>query len=84
MGSLSLGSCEQATNETLGLLRYNSHVFIDATFRSTPKGFSNCLVIMIFDLGTQTFVPCAYALMTDNLGASILGRPSRNDIFIRV
>ncbi|KAF0985482.1 hypothetical protein HZS_7772, partial [Henneguya salminicola] len=67
MGSLSLGGYGQATNETLCLLRYNSHVFIDDTFRSTHKGFSQCLVIMTFYLGTQTFVPCAYALMTGKL-----------------
>ncbi|KAF0985500.1 hypothetical protein HZS_2205, partial [Henneguya salminicola] len=56
-----------ATNQTLFFLRYNSHVFIDATIRSTPKGFSQCLVIMTFDVGIQTFVPCAYALMTGKL-----------------
>ncbi|KAF0985351.1 hypothetical protein HZS_1266 [Henneguya salminicola] len=56
-----------AKNETVGLLRYNSPVFIDATFRSTPKGFSQCLVTMTFDLVIQTFVPCAYALMTGKL-----------------
>ncbi|KAF0985687.1 hypothetical protein HZS_1632 [Henneguya salminicola] len=37
------------------------------TFRSTPKGFSKCLVIMTSDLGTQTFVSCDYALMTGKL-----------------
>ncbi|KAF0990374.1 hypothetical protein HZS_6204 [Henneguya salminicola] len=56
-----------AKNETLCLLRYNSHVFIDDIFRYTPKGFPQCLVIMTFDLGTQTFVPCAYVLITGKL-----------------
>ncbi|KAF0991091.1 hypothetical protein HZS_2035 [Henneguya salminicola] len=56
-----------ATNITLGLLRYNSNVFIDATFRATSKDFLQCLVIRTFDLGTQTLVPCAYALRTGKL-----------------
>ncbi|KAF0992591.1 hypothetical protein HZS_3862 [Henneguya salminicola] len=56
-----------AKNETLALLRYNSHVFIDATFRSTPKYFSQYLVKMKFDLDPQTFVPRAYASMTSKL-----------------
>ncbi|KAF0985504.1 LOW QUALITY PROTEIN: hypothetical protein HZS_5496 [Henneguya salminicola] len=46
-----------ATNETLALLRYISHVCSNATFRSTPKDFSQCLAIMTFDLGSQTFEP---------------------------
>ncbi|KAF0989773.1 LOW QUALITY PROTEIN: hypothetical protein HZS_5300 [Henneguya salminicola] len=56
-----------ATSETLALLSYNSHVFIDAPFRSTPKDFSHCLATMTLDLGTQTFVSCAYTLMTGKL-----------------
>ncbi|KAF0985340.1 hypothetical protein HZS_7971, partial [Henneguya salminicola] len=56
-----------ATNETLALLRYNSHVCINATFRSTPKDFSQCLAIMTFDLGSQTFEPWAYAFITGKL-----------------
>lgn len=53
-----------ATNETLSLLRYNSHVFIDGTFNSCPKDYSQCLIIMTYDLGTESFIPCVYALMS--------------------
>lgn len=53
-----------ATNQSLSLLRYNNHTFIDATFRSTPLPFSQCLIIMTFDYGTEQYVPCVYALMT--------------------
>lgn len=53
-----------ATNESLALMRYNSHTFIDATFRSTPSPFSQCLIIMVYDQSTEVYVPCVFALMT--------------------
>lgn len=52
------------TNEALSLMRYNSHTFIDCTFRSVPSPFLQCLIVMVYDAGTQLFVPCAYSLIT--------------------
>lgn len=45
-------------------MRYNSHTFVDCTFRSVPAPFLQCLIVMVFDVGTQLFVPCAYSLIT--------------------
>ncbi|KAF0986092.1 hypothetical protein HZS_3165 [Henneguya salminicola] len=53
-----------AVNENLFLLRYNTHTFIDGTFRSTPAPFIQCLIIMACDNGTDLYVPCMYSLMT--------------------
>lgn len=52
------------TNEALSLMRYNSHTFIDCTFRSVPSPFLQCLIVMVYDEGTRLFVPCAYCLLT--------------------
>lgn len=52
------------TNECLSLMRYNSHTFVDATFRSTPAPFYQCLIIMVHDIGTNLYIPCVFALMT--------------------
>lgn len=52
------------TNEALSLMRYNSHTFIDCTFRCVPSPFLQCLVIMVHDVGTELFVPCVYCLLT--------------------
>ncbi|KAF0986469.1 hypothetical protein HZS_2862 [Henneguya salminicola] len=62
-----LGGYGKVTNETPALLKYNSHVFIDSIARSTCKDFSQYIVLMTFDLGSQTFVPCDYALVTSEL-----------------
>lgn len=53
-----------ATNECLSLMRYNSHTFIDGTFRSTPAPFKQCVIIMVYDHGTNSYVPCVYGLLT--------------------
>ncbi|KAF0986142.1 hypothetical protein HZS_4725, partial [Henneguya salminicola] len=52
------------TNEELSLKRYNSHTFVDCTFRSTPAPFIQCQIVMVNDAGTQMFVPCVYSLIT--------------------
>ncbi|KAF0989710.1 hypothetical protein HZS_7548 [Henneguya salminicola] len=52
------------TNEALSLMRYNSHMFVDCTFRSAPAPFNQCLIIMVHDAGTEMFVPCVYSLIT--------------------
>jgi hypothetical protein len=53
-----------APDELLSLLRYNGQVYIDATFRCVPPGFTQCCIIVAYDSATQTYVPCVYALMT--------------------
>lgn len=53
-----------ATNECLSLMRYNGPTFIDCTFRSVPSPFVQCLIVMIYDAGTEIYIPCAYCLMT--------------------
>ena len=52
------------TNECLSLLRYNTHTFIDVTFKVTPHPFYQCVIVMTYDCGTRLYVPCAYALVT--------------------
>ncbi|EPZ32240.1 hypothetical protein O9G_004215 [Rozella allomycis CSF55] len=57
-----------ASDEMLGLLRLNSHTFIDGTFRSSPLPFKQLVVIMTFDPSSEMFVPCCYALVTAKNG----------------
>ncbi|KAF0987415.1 LOW QUALITY PROTEIN: hypothetical protein HZS_1987 [Henneguya salminicola] len=44
------------------MMRYNTHTYIDATFRSIPSPFTQYLTIM--DVGTELNVSCVYTLMT--------------------
>ncbi|KAF0989376.1 hypothetical protein HZS_2265 [Henneguya salminicola] len=37
-----------ATNISLCMMRYNTHTYIDATFRSIPSHFTQCRIIMLF------------------------------------
>lgn len=53
-----------ATDESLALLRYNGPTFIDCTFRVVPSPFLQCLIVMVFDYGSNLFVPCVYSLLT--------------------
>ena len=39
-------------------------IYVDATFESVPRPFYQCLVIIIFDVQTNTYVPVVYVLMT--------------------
>ncbi|KAF0990341.1 hypothetical protein HZS_4121 [Henneguya salminicola] len=45
-----------ATNESSTLLRYNSHNFIDGTFKITPHTFFQCVIVMTNDCGTELYV----------------------------
>jgi hypothetical protein len=40
-------------------------LFVDATFRSVPKGFLQYLIITCFDDETDTYIPSFFALMQD-------------------
>ncbi|KAF1740592.1 hypothetical protein MXB_4559 [Myxobolus squamalis] len=53
-----------STNEALSLMRYNNQKFIDYTFRCVPSPFTQCLIIIVHDIGTQVYIPCVYALVT--------------------
>ena len=49
----------------LNLLKGNVDIFCDATFHPcTPAPFYQCLIIMMFDNQTSSYVPVIYALMT--------------------
>ncbi|KAF0988710.1 hypothetical protein HZS_3033 [Henneguya salminicola] len=52
------------TDECLSLLRYNSHPFIDGTFRSTPSPFKQCVIMRTFGRRTLKYIPCCYAILT--------------------
>ncbi|KAF0990577.1 hypothetical protein HZS_1293 [Henneguya salminicola] len=45
------------TDEFLTLIRYNGHTFIDDTFISVPVPFTQCLIIMVQDIGTEFLFP---------------------------
>ncbi|KAF1743017.1 hypothetical protein MXB_1754 [Myxobolus squamalis] len=53
-----------STNEALSLMRYNNQTFIDSTFRCVPSPFTHCLIIVMYDIETQMYIPCVYALVT--------------------
>ncbi|KAF1740195.1 hypothetical protein MXB_3683, partial [Myxobolus squamalis] len=53
-----------ASDETLTLLRYKGHLYINTTFRSVQPSLKQSLIIMTCDAGTILFVPCADVLMT--------------------
>lgn len=38
-------------------------LYIDCTFRSVPHGFTQLLIVMLFDLQTDMYVPIAFVLM---------------------
>ena len=44
------------SNDDLSVLRTDTALFIDATLRITLHPFSQCLIIIAFDLSTNTFV----------------------------
>ncbi|KAH9154586.1 hypothetical protein AeRB84_003342 [Aphanomyces euteiches] len=51
--------------ELITLLRYdNITLFLDGTFRCTPSGFTQCIVLMVFDRCTKLYVPVFYVLST--------------------
>ena len=54
-----------ANPELLGLLNGRVDIFIDATFDPcTPHLFYQCLIVMVFNPSTSSYVPVIYTLMT--------------------
>ncbi|KII73237.1 hypothetical protein RF11_09825 [Thelohanellus kitauei] len=51
-----------ATNESLALMRYNSQTFFDWTLKIRPHPFYQCIIIMVYDDGTNLYVPCVALL----------------------
>ncbi|KAF0985615.1 hypothetical protein HZS_6017, partial [Henneguya salminicola] len=52
------------TNETLSLMIYNTYTFIGGTFRSAHQPLYQCIIVMVYDIGTEIYVPTVYALVT--------------------
>lgn len=47
------------------IMRYeNTSLFIDGTFCCLPNSFKQCMVVMMYDRGTELFVPVFYVLYT--------------------
>ncbi|KAF0985249.1 hypothetical protein HZS_1043, partial [Henneguya salminicola] len=46
-----------ATNQSLSLLRYNGHTFVDGTFRTIISPFYQCLILMVFDNARNLYIP---------------------------
>lgn len=53
-----------ASQEGISVLRQNGTVLIDATFKISPSGFKQCIVIMSYEPATRLYIPCAWCLMT--------------------
>ena len=51
------------------LCRGVKHVFIDATFRPIPCGFSQLLVLLVYNEYTQASFPVAFVLMSEKTQA---------------
>ncbi|KAF1740872.1 hypothetical protein MXB_2412 [Myxobolus squamalis] len=51
-------------DEFMSILQYDGYTFIDATFHIAPAPFVQCLIVMVFNAGTDLYVPCAYILLT--------------------
>ncbi|KAF0987622.1 hypothetical protein HZS_7211 [Henneguya salminicola] len=45
-------------------MRYNTHTVIDEAFRSVPHPFHQCIIAMVYDKGTEIYVPIVNALVT--------------------
>lgn len=39
------------------------HLFVDCTFKVVPKGFTQCMILMIYHPGTEMYVPIFYVLL---------------------
>jgi hypothetical protein len=54
--------------DLIHLLKYGEvNTFIDCTFSCVPKGFEQCLIIMVHDRSTSLYVPVFYVLLQSKL-----------------
>jgi hypothetical protein len=63
-GNVNMRVMMYANPELLGLLNGDVHIFVDATFACTPHPFHQCLIIMVFNPSTNTYIPVIYTFMT--------------------
>ena len=50
------------------MLKYGAvNTFIDCTFSCVPKGFEQCLIVMVYDRSTSLYVPIFYVLLQSKL-----------------
>ena len=48
----------------LRMLRYNTHAYVDCTFKCVPADISQLIIVMIFDPASQLYLPICYGLLT--------------------
>ncbi len=54
-----------ANPSLLGLLQGLVDIYVDATFKPcVPYGFYQCLIVVVLDNQTSSYVPVVYALMS--------------------
>ena len=54
--------------DLIHLLKYGAvNTFIDCTFSCVPKGFEQCLIVMVYDRPTSLYVPVFYVLLQSKL-----------------
>jgi MULE transposase domain len=52
----------------LGLLQYPKlNMYLDCTFKCVPAPFYQCMIVMVYDHGTNMYVPVMYVLLTSKL-----------------
>jgi hypothetical protein len=58
-------ACGWANPKLIRLLKYpKCNLFIDCTFKCVPSPFYQCLIIMVFDHGSNVYVPVMYCLLS--------------------
>ncbi|KAF1740436.1 hypothetical protein MXB_5536, partial [Myxobolus squamalis] len=51
-------------HKSLTQSRHNSHTFIDRTVKITPQPIFQCVIVMIYDCGTDLYILCTVALVS--------------------
>jgi hypothetical protein len=50
--------------DLIHMMKYGKvHLFMDCTFKMVPKGFSQCMILMIYTPATGMYVPVFYVLL---------------------
>ncbi|KAJ6247029.1 hypothetical protein M0813_19076 [Anaeramoeba flamelloides] len=53
--------------ESLNIMRSSAHLFVDGTFLTAPKGFSQLIILSVWDTQTNCFVVTNYTLIDSKL-----------------